>query len=186
LAGQCAKLKCCLNFEVDTYVESSKRMPPRDARLETADATYFHFKTDIFKREITYSTDKNIAANLVTIGADRAFEVIAMNKAGEKPLTLEGEISAKPAEKKAFGDILGQDDVTRFDKKKKRKNKSKAGKNGDNRPAGDNNGENNNPDENRQQRNDRRRKQQHKHRQQNDGHNPSSDTPKPTSEQPNA
>ncbi|MDE6703338.1 MAG: hypothetical protein K2K00_06660 [Muribaculaceae bacterium] len=186
LAGQCAKLKCCLNFEVDTYVESSKRMPPRDTRLETADATYFHFKTDIFKREITYSTDKNIAANLVTISADRAFEVIAMNKAGEKPLTLEGEISAKPAEKKAFGDILGQDDVTRFDKKKKRKNKSKAGKNGDNRPAGNNNGENNNPDENRQQRNDRRRKQQHKHRQQNDGQHPSSDTPNPTSEQPNA
>lgn len=185
LAGQCAKLKCCLNFEVDTYVESSKRMPPRDARLETADATYFHFKTDIFKREITYSTDKSIAANLVTISADRAFEIISLNKAGEKPLTLEGDVSAKPAEKKAFGDILGQDDVTRFDKKKKRKNKSKAGKNGDNRPAGDNNGDNN-PDENRQQRNDRRRKQQHKHRQQNDGQNPSPDTPQPTSEQPNA
>lgn len=123
LAGQCAKLKCCLNFEVDTYVESSKHMPPKDARLETADNTYFHFKTDIFKREITYSTDKSMAANLVTISADRAFEVIRLNRDGEKPLKLEGEGDAKPKEKAAFGDILGADDLTRFDGKGKKKKK---------------------------------------------------------------
>ncbi len=125
LAGQCAKLKCCINFEVDAYVECVKRMPSRDIHLETADATYYYFKTDIFKREITYSTDKNIPANLITISADRAFEVIEMNKAGEKPLTLAPGTDSKPTEKKAFGDILGQDDVTRFDKKKKRKNKNR-------------------------------------------------------------
>lgn len=124
LAGQCAKLKCCLNFEVDAYVESVKRLPSRDIRLETADSTYYHFKTDIFKREITYSTDKSIAANLVTIDADRAFEIITLNKAGEKPLTLMRDSDAKPVEKKDFGDILGQDDLTRFDKKKKRKNRN--------------------------------------------------------------
>lgn len=123
LAGQCAKLKCCLNFEVDTYVESSKHLPPKDARLETADATYFHFKTDIFKREITYSTDKSMGANLVTISAERAFEVIAMNKQGEKPLKLNEESEGKRPEKAAFGDILGQDDLTRFDRKKKKKKK---------------------------------------------------------------
>ncbi len=88
LAGQCAKLKCCLNFEVDAYVEASRKLPPKDAKLETADNLYHYFKADIFKREITYSTDKNIPANLVTIPAARAFEVIALNKAGEKPLTL--------------------------------------------------------------------------------------------------
>ena len=126
LAGQCAKLKCCLNFEVDTYVEASKKMPPREVRLETADATYFHFKSDIFNRLVTYSTDKLLAANLVTIDADRVFEIIAMNKAGEKPLTLMREADVKPKEKGAFGDILGDDDLTRFDnKKKKRKNKKK-------------------------------------------------------------
>ena len=121
LAGQCAKLKCCLNFEVDSYVEASRSIPDKNVRLETADATYFHFKTDVFKREITYSTDKNIAANLVTITAERAFEVIALNKAGEKPLSLKAEGEEKPREKAAFGDILGEDDLTRFDKKKKRK-----------------------------------------------------------------
>lgn len=123
LAGQCAKLKCCLNFEVDTYVESVKRMPPKDVRLETADNTYFHFKTDIFKKEITYSTDKSVAANLVTIPAARAFEVISLNRQGEKPLSLLPEGKEKPREKAAFGDILGDDDLTRFDRKKKKKKK---------------------------------------------------------------
>ena len=97
LAGQCAKLKCCLNFEVDTYVESIKRLPPKDVRLETADNTFYHFKYDVFNRLVTYSTDKSVPANLTTITADRAFEVIAMNKAGEKPLTLLPESESRQA-----------------------------------------------------------------------------------------
>lgn len=121
LAGQCAKLKCCLNFEVDAYVESVKRLPGKDIRLETADNTYFYFKADIFKRQITYSTDKSVPANLITIDADRAFEVIALNKAGEKPLKLEREGGEKKETQKEFGDIIGQDSVTRFDKKGKKK-----------------------------------------------------------------
>lgn len=124
LAGQCAKLKCCLNFEVDAYVESIKRLPSKEIKLETADATYYHFKVDIFKRELTYSTDKTIPANLVTIDADRAFEIIAMNKRGEKPLKLQRDGDEKPKENKEFGDIIGQDSVTRFDKAKKKKRKN--------------------------------------------------------------
>ena len=122
LAGQCAKLKCCINFEVDDYVEASKQLPPRDVALETKDNTYYHFKTDIFKKQITYSTDKHIPANLVTISAYRVFEVIEMNKQGEKPDKLERTDGKKP-EMKAFGDLLGQDSISRFDKKKKKKNK---------------------------------------------------------------
>lgn len=125
LAGQCAKLKCCLNFEVDAYVEVVKKMPPKNIRLETADATYYHFKTDIFEREITYSTDKAIAANLVTLDPERVFEIIAMNKAGEKPLTLLREAdAAADAERSAIKDLLDQDELTRFDKKKRRKKKA--------------------------------------------------------------
>lgn len=124
LAGQCAKLKCCLNFEVDAYAEAVKHLPGKEVRLETADATYFHFKTDIFKRTITYSTDKSIPANLVTIDAQRAFEIIAMNKNGEKPLKLQREGDEEPkAQVKEFGDIVGQDSLTRFDNKKKKKRK---------------------------------------------------------------
>jgi cell fate regulator YaaT (PSP1 superfamily) len=130
LAGQCAKLKCCLNFEVDSYVEQVKRLPSREIRLETADSTYYHFKTDIFKGEITYSTDKTIAANLVTIDARRAFAVIEMNKNGEKPLSLLPDGQEKSKSQKGFADILEDDGLTRFDKKKKKK-KSKG------KPAGE-------------------------------------------------
>lgn len=129
LAGQCAKLKCCLNFEVDTYVESAKQMPPRETRLETLDNTYYHFKTDIFKKEITYSTDKQLAANLVTINAARAFEVIEMNRRGEKPESLLPDGEQKQGGKPRPIDLASQDDLTRFDKTKKKKRKKNKGGN---------------------------------------------------------
>lgn len=131
LAGQCAKLKCCLNFEVDAYVEMSKKLPPKTVRLETADATYYHFKTDIFKREITYSTDKQLAANLVTLDPERVFEIIEMNKSGEKPLSLQRDGNEQSNAKDGFKDLLDQDELTRFDGKRRKKKKKKAGKGGD-------------------------------------------------------
>ena len=85
LAGQCAKLKCCMNYEVDQYVEASRRLPSREVQLETLDSTYYFFKSDILAGTVTYSTDKRIAANLTTITAERAMEIIAMNKEGQKP-----------------------------------------------------------------------------------------------------
>ena len=130
LAGQCAKLKCCINFEVDGYVEATKKLPPRDVTLETKDNTYYHFKTDIFKKEITYSTDKQIPANLVTIKASRVFEVMALNRNGVKPDKLQPEGEEKKEERKAFGDIIGQDSISRFDKKKKKKGKGGSNDNG--------------------------------------------------------
>lgn len=138
LAGQCAKLKCCINYEVDAYVEAQKRLPSREIVLETKDNNYYHFKTDIFKREITYSTDKSFAANLITITAERAFDVINMNKKGSKPVTLEADTKPQPPKRDAQ-DILGQDSVTRFDsvKKKKKKRPSSNGSNGNN--GGNNN-----------------------------------------------
>ncbi len=131
LAGQCAKLKCCINYEVDAYVEAQKRLPSREVVLETKDNTYYHFKTDIFKREITYSTDKSFAANLVTIPANRAFDVINMNKKGMKPVTLEADTKPQPPKRDAQ-DILGQDSVTRFDSSLKKKKKKRNG-NGNNK-----------------------------------------------------
>lgn len=123
LAGQCAKLKCCINYEVDTYVEARKSLPAYEIKLETKDNTYHHFKTDIFKREITYSTDKNFGANLTTITAERAFEIIALNKRGEKPVKLEADTDKPEAPKRDSQDILGQNSVTRFDNVKKKKKK---------------------------------------------------------------
>lgn len=133
LAGQCAKLKCCLNYEADAYVEAQKRLPSREIPLETKMNTYYHFKTDIFKREMTYSTDKSIAANLVTISADRVFEVIALNKKGIKPDTLESEAGARAPERRDFEDVVGQDSLTRFDKAKKNKKRNNNGGNNNRR-----------------------------------------------------
>lgn len=128
LAGQCAKLKCCMNYEVDAYVEASRTLPPRDIELETKDSTYYFFKTDILKNEITYSTDKHIAANLVTISAKRAKAVIEMNKRGEHPENL----SSTVAEEKQSFDLLEQENINRFDhtgnKKKHRKGNRNGGK----------------------------------------------------------
>ena len=123
LAGQCGKLKCCLNFELDIYNEAHKVLPDRNIALETAAGTYSHFKTDILSGRITYSTDKRMAANLVTLSAERAWEVIRMNREGQHPEELDTE--AKPAPKKPI-DLAEQDDLTRFDKTQKRKKKSNA------------------------------------------------------------
>ncbi|MDH6305474.1 cell fate regulator YaaT (PSP1 superfamily) [Parabacteroides sp. PF5-5] len=134
LAGQCAKLKCCINYEVDAYVEAQKRLPSREIVLETKDNTYYHFKTDIFKREITYSTDKSFASNLVMIPAKRAFDVINMNKRGMKPISLEADEKPQPPKRDSH-DILGQDSLTRFDNsasKKKKKKKKRLPVNGNN------------------------------------------------------
>ncbi len=121
LAGMCAKLKCCLNYEVDDYVEAGKKMPSREIVLQTKDSDYYHFKSDILAGLVTYSTDKNIAANLETITAQRAKEIIEMNKKGEKPYTLSEE---GHKEQKASTHVeLHDDDISRFDKAKKKKKK---------------------------------------------------------------
>jgi hypothetical protein len=131
LAGQCAKLKCCLNYEIDAYVEAQRQFPAREILLETRDSTYFHFKTDVFKDQMIYSTDKNFAANTVTISSKRAYEVINMNRKGHKPRSLQpDENESKSA--KEYQDILDES-VSRFDHLKKKKNK-KFRPNNDNYP----------------------------------------------------
>ena len=126
LAGQCAKLKCCLNFEVDAYIEAGRKLPPKDIHLETADSTWYFFKADIFKGEIAYSTDRKIPANLTVIDRHRAWEIIEINKAGEKPAQLkrDEEVEAEARENRKV-DLLDQDNINRFDKKKKKKKKKK-------------------------------------------------------------
>ena len=121
LAGMCAKLKCCLNYEVDDYVEASRKLPSREIVLQTQDADYYMFKSDILAGLITYSTDKNIAVNLETITAERAKEIIEMNRNGEKPLSLmkDGQVR----ETKKHVDLLAGGDLSRFDKAKKKKKK---------------------------------------------------------------
>ena len=138
LAGQCAKLKCCLNFEIDSYSEAQKKLPPKDAVLQTKDSDYFFFKADILTRKVTYSTDKSIPANLVTIPASRAYEIIALNRQGIKVDALDAESSKKNA-KPAYVDLVEQESLTRFDnskRKKKRNNSNKEGNRQQSQPQG--------------------------------------------------
>ena len=125
LAGQCAKLKCCLNYEVDTYMEASRRIPERNVQLETADGTFYFFKADTLAGLVTYSSDRRLGANLVTITANRAHEIIELNAVGEKPLSLleEGEEGDKRSV-----DLAEQDELTRFDKSRRSKNKRRQSK----------------------------------------------------------
>ena len=165
LAGMCAKLKCCLNYEVDNYVEASRKMPPKDAVLETADGQFYQFKVDILAGLITYSSDKNLASNLETITAERAKEIIELNKNGEKPLSLMENGKVKESSKHI--DLLNESDLSRFDKAKKKKKKNK------------NNNNNNRQDKeggNKQERGDRRPKGENR-QQQNGGNQPKNGNP---------
>ena len=137
LAGMCAKLKCCLNYEVDDYIEHGRKLPSRDIVLQTLDADYYYFKSDILAGLITYSTDKRIAANLETITGERAKEIIEMNKRGEKPENLQADGQQKEPDGPV--DLLAGDSITRFDKAKKKKKKKKP-QNG--KPAKQNNPKN--------------------------------------------
>ena len=137
LAGMCAKLKCCLNYEVDTYLEASRKFPPTDIVLQTLDSDYFFFKKDILAGTITYSTDKRLAANLETITPERATEIIEMNKRGEKPADLnDNDDDERPSKPR---DIIESEDIARFDKAKKKK-KKKPRRNDKNNRSSDNGG----------------------------------------------
>ncbi len=156
LAGQCAKLKCCMNYEVDAYVEAGKRLPSREISLLTQSGEYFFFKADILSGMITYSTDKNLAANLVTIHAKRAFTVISMNRKGEKPETLSegmGSVSSKTV------DLVEQESLTRFDKRKK-KNRNRKDNGKRNNPVNENAPEDSGAVENKGNRDQRKRNRQ--------------------------
>ena len=122
LAGQCAKLKCCLNYEMPIYEEATKKLPSRNVPLETKDATYYLFSADPLKGEVTYSTDARHPANLQVITPAKAKEIIEMNRRGEKPLNLGGKQSAVAIVEVDYQNVVGQDDLTRFDKKKSRPN----------------------------------------------------------------
>ncbi len=123
LAGMCAKLKCCLIYEVDTYMEAGKQLPDRNIVLQTVKGDYHYSKADILAEQVTYTPDKHSLAGAETISAARAFEIIEMNKQGDKPQTLQYDEKRQGRERPK--DILAGTDISRFDKSKKRKKNAK-------------------------------------------------------------
>ncbi len=125
LAGQCGKLKCCLNYELDSYLDALKDFPEvSNVKLETEKGRAFHQKTDIFKRTMFFSYT-NEPDNFIPLSVDRVKEVIEMNKIGLKPADLDVKVAMKVIEKKPdYENVVGQDSLTRFDKTKKQKQKN--------------------------------------------------------------
>jgi cell fate regulator YaaT (PSP1 superfamily) len=124
LAGQCGKLKCCLNFELDSYLDAKKDFPDTDILLETKQGTAHHQKTDIFKKILWYSFSTDTSENLIPVGIERVKKIISLNKKGEKPEKL-NEAGLDSLENVGFKNDVGEESLDRFENKPKSKSKSK-------------------------------------------------------------
>lgn len=144
LAGQCGKLKCCLNYELDSYLDALKEFPGLKTKLELKDGTAFPQKVDIFKGVMWYTT-KSDPTKFVEVPVERVNEILAMNKDGKKPSVLvEREFTAVPEVKHDYENVVGQDDLTRFDRPKKQGKKRSGGGNKRRKGGGNRNNRNRN------------------------------------------
>lgn len=126
LAGQCGKLKCCLNYELDTYLEALSSFPSTDTKLQTEKGTASCQKIDIFKGRLWYAYEKE-GMNWHELNVEKANEIIAENKKGRKPRALEEfVIEIEITDKEVYNDVVGQDSLTRFDKPKQRNKKRRS------------------------------------------------------------
>lgn len=139
LAGQCGKLKCCLNYEVTSYVDAQKAFPDRNIVLKTRQGEAYFQKTDIYRGIYWYSLNDVSATNLIAVSVERATELINLNKKNVIPEKLVDFEELTGGGKEEFADVIGQDSLTRFeDKKKGRRKKYKRSKNR-NKPPGNEN-----------------------------------------------
>lgn len=140
LAGQCGKLKCCLNYELDQYVEALKSFPDTKKTIHTANGAAIHIKTDVFKRKMWYLVKGERSSSIICLSVDRVFELHNLQKSGNKigDLNEFAEIE-EPKNEPEYSNVVGQDDLTRFDqkfRKKKKRNKRKGNKNKGNQQGG--------------------------------------------------
>ena len=135
LAGQCGKLKCCLNYELDSYIDAVRDFPNSEIKLETTQGFAYHMKTDIFRRKMWYVYE-NERGVFIELPVDRVKEVIAMNRAGKKPdeLRVAPAMNIPQVKEPDYQNVVGQDSISRFDKSKGRdRNNSRNRGRGNNR-----------------------------------------------------
>ena len=126
LAGQCSKLKCCLMYEYDLYMDARRAIPRIKEPLQAMDGEYYLVKTDILAKMMTFSSSKESMSNLVTIPVWRVKEILAANRNGEKVDSIAGDSAPKKVEEPTYR--TEEDSITRFDKSKKRKKKRSGNK----------------------------------------------------------
>ncbi len=125
LAGQCGKLKCCLNYEVATYQDAQSRIPRVSEPLEFEDGLAYLVKTDVLRGMLFFSYEKGSMADLYALTAAEVQEVIKMNRNGLKPMSLKSEPELSTPD---FVSAVGDDSITRFDKPKGKKGKGRNGR----------------------------------------------------------
>jgi cell fate regulator YaaT (PSP1 superfamily) len=153
LAGQCGKLKCCLNYELDTYLDALDGFPKSDVKLATEKGMAICQKTDIFKGLLWYAYEKE-GMNWHQLRLDKVKEIIAVNKKGNKVSSLEEFIEDTIVpDKELFSNVVGQDSLTRFDRPKqsrgRRRNKNTSQQRDQNGAQGQNKSKKNNQNKNR-------------------------------------
>ncbi len=125
LAGQCGKLKCCLNYELDCYLDAQKNFPDRSVPLETEQGPAYHQKTDIFRRLMWYSYEKDSSVNLTPIAIERVLQIHQLNKKGEKVPSLIAQENIPDRKILDYENGVNEDSLTRFDKKSGKPGKRK-------------------------------------------------------------
>lgn len=127
LAGQCSKLKCCLNYELDCYLDAQKDFPPKDKELRTKNGVAYYLKTDIFRRIMWYSFDQHASVNITAVPVERVKEIIEINDKGKEVDTLI-EMGHENRRSLDYQNVVGQESLTRFEDKKPKKKRRKKGK----------------------------------------------------------
>jgi cell fate regulator YaaT (PSP1 superfamily) len=152
LTGQCGKLKCCLNYELDMYMENLKDLPDSNVVLESEQGTAVHFKTDIFKKEVYFVLKGKDMNAPFKLSSKKVFEILAMNKKGEKPFSFMDLVEIEePIAKPDYSNVVGQDDLNRFDDKKGKNKKWKSSRNKKKRRPQSSNPQNKNSNRNKPQ-----------------------------------
>ena len=126
LAGQCSKLKCCLNYELDAYIDAQKNFPPTNVPIETEKGDYNYLKADIFKGIYWYVPSGNVPGGMVGVSVDKVRDIIKINRSGRRIAQLTGETVAVPEkENEGYHNAVGQDSIDRFDKASKGRRKKR-------------------------------------------------------------
>lgn len=129
LAGQCSKLKCCLNYEIDAYMDERKDFPSTEIPLELANGKAIHNKTDVFRRIMWYIVDGENGSSFIPLDVNRVKDIIRNNKRGRKPeVEIKETQETKAVENLDFTNVVGQESLTRFDDQKNRKKKNRKNK----------------------------------------------------------
>lgn len=165
LAGQCGKLKCCLNYELDMYLDAIKSFPKAETRLHTEKGSATHIKTDVFKRQMWYAYEgaAGVGEGLIMLDPERVREIVNLNRDGIKPKDLKEFTERIAVKEPDYGNVVGQDSLNRFEHAFKNKKKKKhprqsdlRNSNNEQRPS-DQQAQSQQPNPNRNRRKNKRR-----------------------------